>query len=129
MRALAAAALSIVALGAGSPSPQALRTCVDRWNQANMRGWGPGLVYIAVRRLTRNEMEHVGEYRRAPRCVADIAARLGEQEDTCAMESTGAYACSKYSDGATALSRENGRLDAHGGLTLDVPLAGTHATP
>ena len=35
-----------------SPSvAQALRTCVDRWNQANMLGWGPALVSVSVRRL------------------------------------------------------------------------------
>src|SRR4029450_3760531 len=29
---------------------QALRTCVDRWNQANMVGWGPAPVNVAFRR-------------------------------------------------------------------------------
>ena len=35
-----------------SPSAaQALRTCVDRWNEGNMLGWGPTLASVSIRRL------------------------------------------------------------------------------
>src|SRR2546425_936055 len=48
---------------AASPA-QALRMCVDRWNQDNMLGWGPTLVSISVRRLDAREQDHVGVYDR-----------------------------------------------------------------
>ena len=124
-----ATVLSLVALGtAGSPSRQALRTCVDRWNQANMLGWGPNLTYIAVRRLVPAEVHNVGDYGPKPRCVASIASKLHEQTNVCVMNGAGAYECTRYSDGAPPLRRANGKLDARGVLTLDVPLAGTHPT-
>jgi hypothetical protein len=75
---LAAYALSVAfgllllgtAASQAAPSRQALRTCVDRWNQAHMVGWGPNLVNIAIRRLVPAEVHNVGSYGRAPRCVA-----------------------------------------------------------
>lgn len=112
-----------------SPSRQALRRCVDRWNQANMVGWGPNLVNVAVRRLVPAEVHNVGFYGRAPLCVASIASKLHQQTFVCVMNSASAYECSRYSDGAPTLLRANGKLNAHGALKLDTPLAGTHATP
>src|SRR6266480_1798537 len=50
-------------------SAQALRTCVDRWNQDNMVGWRHALISIAVRRLLPNEQDHVGVYGRARQCT------------------------------------------------------------
>ena len=94
-----------------------------------MAGWGPDLVNVAVRRLVPAEVHNVGFYGRAPLCVASIASRLHEQTFVCVMNSASAYECSRYSDGAPALRRTNSKLDAHGVLTLDMPLAGTHATP
>lgn len=129
MRALAAAVLSVVAVGAAHTSPQALRTCVDRWNQANMRGWGPDLVYLAVRRLVPDEVHNVGDFGPKARCVASIASRLHEQTDICVLNASGAYECSRFSDGAPPLRRANAKLDGSGVLTLNTPLRGTHATP
>jgi len=114
---------------AATPSRQALRTCVDRWNQANMVGWGPALVDIAVRRLVPAELHNVGSYGHAPRCVVSIAAKLHEQTFVCVINAAGAYDCSRYADGGPLLRRANGSLDAHGGLGLDAPLIGTHSTP
>jgi len=119
--------LSGTATTPAAPSPQALRTCTDRWNQANMLGWGPGLVDIAVRRLVPAEVHNVGVYGRAPLCVASIASKLREATFVCVINRGGAYDCSRYSDGAPPLRQANGRLDARGVLTLDVPLTGTHA--
>jgi hypothetical protein len=116
------------AASAAPASRQALRTCVDRWNQANMRGWGPNLVDIAVRRLAPAEVHNVGDFGPAPRCVASIAGRLHEQTFVCVLNGEGAYECSRFSDGAPLLRRANGKLDDRGVLTLDEPLAGTHAT-
>jgi hypothetical protein len=128
-----AAALGALLLATASPAGvgdrQALRTCVDRWNQANMAGWGPDLVYVAVRRLVPSEVHNIGDYGRAPRCVASIASRLNVSTDVCVINSAGAYECTRFSDGAPPLRHANGRLDAHGVLRLDAPLAGTHATP
>ena len=101
---------------AAARSPQALRTCVDRWNQANMRGWGPNLVDIAVRRLVPAEVHNVGFYGRAPRCVTSIAAKLHELTFVCVINGWGAYECSRYSDGAPPLRHTNGRLVARGVL-------------
>jgi hypothetical protein len=111
---------------AAARSPQALRTCVDRWNQANMRGWGPNLVDIAMRRLVPAEIHNVGSYGRARRCVVSIASNLHEQTFVCVINGGGAYECSRYSDGAPPLRRANGRLDARGVLRLEAPLVGTH---
>src|SRR5919204_3714297 len=126
-------ALGLLLLGAAPspatpPSRQALRTCVDRWNQANMLGWGPALVDVAVRRLVPAEVHNVGFYGRAPRCVASIASKLHEFTFVCVINAAGAYDCSRYSDGAPRLRRANGTLDAHGVLRLEGPLTGTHAT-
>src|SRR5438046_1639249 len=111
-------ALGLVSFGTpaspASPSLQALRTCVDCWNQANMLGWGPNLVDVAVRRLVPAEVHNVGFYGSAPLCVASIASKLHEQTLVCVMNSAGAYECSRYSDGAPALRRTNSKLDAHG---------------
>jgi hypothetical protein len=115
------------AMTPAAPSRQALRTCVDRWNQANMLGWGPDLVNIAVRRLVPAEVHNVGSYGHTPRCVASIASKLNELTFVCVVNSGGAYECSRYSDGAPPLKQANGRLDARGVLRLDAPLVGTRA--
>src|SRR6266852_1636845 len=111
---LAAYALSLLLLGTAAsqaaPSRQALRTCVDRWNQANMAGWGPDLVDIAVRRLVPAEVHNVGSYGRTPRCVASIASKLEEDTHVCVVNSGGAYECSRYADGGPPLRDPNGRL-------------------
>jgi hypothetical protein len=50
MAALALSASASSSPDSQSPAAQALRTCVDRWNQDNMLGWGPTLVSVSVRR-------------------------------------------------------------------------------
>jgi len=129
-----AAAICLLLIGAtaghaATPSRQALRSCVDRWNQANMVGWGPALVDIEVRRLVPAEVHNVGDYGRAPRCVASIAAKIHEQTFVCVINAAGAYECSRYSDGAPLLRRANAKLDKRGVLRLDAFPIGTHATP
>jgi hypothetical protein len=130
-RIAAAVCLLLLATTAGhaaTPARQALRTCVDRWNQANMVGWGPTLVDIAVRRLFPAEVHNVGDYGREPRCVASVADKLHEQTFVCVINAAGAYDCSRTSDGGPPLRRANGSLDAPGALKLRTPLVGTHAT-
>jgi hypothetical protein len=124
--------LLVVGIAAATPPPSArqeLRTCVDRWNQANMVGWGPALADVAVRRLRSHEQDHVGVYDRRPHCIVATADRLHEQTFVCVLNPAGAFWCSRYSDGAPPLERENARLDSHHVLRLDAPLVGTHAAP
>jgi hypothetical protein len=133
-------------------SAQALQTCVDRWNQDNMLGWGPALVSVAVRRLAPNEQDHVGIYDRLRRCTASLAVPWPRDPQTgctgyavmpghpklcvstentfvCVMNTKGGYECSRYADGAPPLRHKNATTDERGVLKLDVPLAGTHPTP
>src|SRR5207253_1420271 len=67
-----------------SPSAaQALRTCVDRWNQAHMVGWGPALVSVSVRRLDAARLAAVGLRDPAlPRCVASLATEFHRDSKT-----------------------------------------------
>ena len=52
---LAALLLPAVSCGHKPVNAQALRTCVDRWNQGNMVGWGPGPANVAFRRPNAKE--------------------------------------------------------------------------
>jgi len=131
---------------------QALRTCVDRWNQDNMVGWGPTLVSISVRRLRAREADHLGIYDHRPHCTASLAVFAPRDTQTgcsgeavmpghpkfcvsteatfvCVINKLGGYECSRYADGAPPLRNKNARTNERGVLTLDVALVGTHATP
>src|SRR5260221_7208603 len=52
---------------------QALRTCVDRWNEGNMRSWGPALASIGVRRLDADRLASVGLPPGPPRRVVTLS--------------------------------------------------------
>jgi len=150
----ASAAAVIGCAGATTGGAQALRTCVDRWNQNNMRGWGPALVAVAFRRVDAGHLREVGvtgfaqphcvvalatEYRRDAKhgCAggAAVARRPGycvdrSESSICVLGSDGAYACPTNADTLrTPLRTQNGTTDARGVLTLATSLAGTHATP
>ena len=135
-----------------SSSAQALRTCVDRWNQDNMRGWGPSLVNVAVRGLVAREQHNVGIYDRVRRCTVSLAVAAARDPRTgcsgeavmpgypqfcvftqnttvCVMNKMGGYDCSRYADGAPPLRNKNATTDRRGVLALDVSLKGTHPTP
>jgi hypothetical protein len=117
-----------------------------------MVGWGPTLVSISVRRLRAREADHVGIYDRRRRCTASLAVFAPRDSQTgcpgeavtpglpkfcvatqatfvCVMNKLGGYECSRYADGSPPLRNKNATTDGRGVLTLDVPLAGTHATP
>jgi hypothetical protein len=120
------------ALSRSVASPaQALRTCVDRWNQDDMLGWGSMSVRIAVRALNvreRTEVSFGNDDER--RCTVSMARRSGENSWICRINNTGGYECPLVtSDGMPPLSDPNGRTDRRGVLTLGVPLKGTLATP
>ena len=127
-----------------SADDQALRTCVDRWNQGNMLGWGPTLasVGVAVRRVQAGEQS---------RCVVALAVSYKRQTGSrchdhpvpghsdyclrrsqtyvCVMEHFGAYRCPKNAEGSPPLRNQNATVDRRGALTLQVSLEGTRATP
>ena len=135
-------------------SSQALRTCVDRWNEGNMLGWGPALVNVSVRRLNAAQLAEVGlrnptvprcvvalaiEFRRDPKAgcfgASVVAGRPGwcvnrSATWNCVIDGFGAYECPTNADTAqTPLRGKNATTDSRGVLRLDVPLAGTHSTP
>jgi hypothetical protein len=131
--------LALAACGSTKPaathssaaSAQALRTCVDRWNQGNMLRWGSKSVRIAIRGLTRRERSRL--FIPSPgqrRCILSLAARPGDNTWICIIDPVGGYFCPLVtSDGMPPLKAANGKTDRRGLLKLDVPLQGTHATP
>jgi hypothetical protein len=120
---LAAVLVPALSCGHRSPNPQALRTCVDRWNQANMIGWGPGPVNVAFRRPNAKEHSSI-QLSSQRQCIVGIA--VGEGTWTCVLSSTGAYWCPPLHEATGSRLPENARLDRRGVLELDSPLNGTH---
>ena len=112
-------------------SAQALRTCVDRWNQDNMVSWGSMSVRISIRGLDARERSVLSIPNPAQRrCTLSLAGRPGDSSWICRIGDTGGYECPLVtSDGMPRLRNTNGRTDHRGVLKLDVPLKGTHATP
>jgi hypothetical protein len=112
-------------------SRQALRTCVDRWNQGNMLRWGSKSVRISIRGLTARERSHLFIPNPAQRrCTLSLATHPGENSWICLIDPVGGYYCPLVtSDGMPPLRETNGTTDRRGVLELDVQLPGTHATP
>jgi hypothetical protein len=115
----------------GASSAQALRTCVDRWNQDNMVSWGSMSVRIAIRGLDARERSVVSFGDDAQRrCTVSLAGRPGDNSWICRIGESDGYDCPLVtSDGMPPLRKANGKTDQRGVLKLDVPLQGTHATP
>jgi hypothetical protein len=123
---LAALLLPVASCGHKPPNAQALRTCVDRWNQGNMVGWGPGPVNVAFRRPNAKERSSI-ELPSSRLCIVGIA--VGNGSWTCVLSTTGAYWCPPLHEATGPRLTENARLDRRGVLVLDSPLAGTHPAP
>jgi hypothetical protein len=124
---LAALVLAAVSCGHTQSNAQALRTCVDRWNQGNMVGWGPGPVNVAFRRPNAKEHSRI-ELSSRRQCLVAIPA--GDGTWTCVMSSTGAYWCPPLKESTgLPLTDKNATLDRRGVLKLDSPLKGTHPAP
>ena len=154
--------VSFVALGCGMRNAasgdrseaQALRTCVDRWNQGNMLGWGPTLVNISIRRLDAARLDEVGLRNPAlSRCVVSLAVHFRRDPTTgcsgaaalpgdpafcvdrsatynCVINRLGAYGCPTNADTLrTPLRKKNATTDKSGVLRTDNSLPGTHPTP
>jgi hypothetical protein len=138
----------------GSTAPaQALRKCVDRWNQGNMLGWGPTLVNVSIRRLTADQLAAVGLRNPAlRRCTVSLAVHSRRDPTSgcsgeavmpvhpefcvyrgrtyvCVINRFGGYGCPTNAEGSPPLRRRNAATDEHGTLKLDVPLKDTHPTP
>jgi hypothetical protein len=131
---------------------QALRTCVDRWNQGRMRGWGPALASVGRRRLDAKRLAAVGLRPGPRRCVVSVAFEypLGAGERcsspahrvgrrtcversrtwSCAIGRFGAYVCPlRHEPDYVPLRNQNATVDGRGHMKLDVPLEGTHPPP
>ena len=123
---LAALLTPAVSCGHKPANAQALRTCVDRWNQGNMVGWGPGPANVAFRRP--NAKEHSSIQLSSRRlCIVGIA--VGDGTWTCLQSGTTAYWCPPLHEATGPRLPENATLDRQGVLTLDSPLKGTHPAP
>jgi len=109
---------------------QAVRTCVDRWNQGNMIGQGPAPANVAFRRPVAKERASI-ELSSRRQCIVSIGAGRGTW--TCVLISSGAYWCPPRHEYTgpplTALKGKNATMDRRGVLTLESPLKGTHPTP
>jgi hypothetical protein len=114
------------ACGHHSSRSQTLRTCVDRWNQGNMIGWGPAPVNVAFRRPNAKEHSSI-ELSSRRLCIVAIA--VGDGTWTCVLSSTGAYWCPPLHEPTGPRLTENATLDRRGVLELDAPLKGTHPAP
>jgi len=123
---LAAFLLPAFSCGHKPTHPQALRNCVDRWNQGNMVGWGPGPANVAFRRPNAREHSSI-ELSSRRQCI--VATPAGDGTWTCVLSSTGAYWCPPLHEATGPRLPENATLDRRGMLELDSPLNGTHPAP
>jgi hypothetical protein len=96
-----------------------------------MLDWRSMSVRISIRGLTSRERSHLSiPHPLQPRCTLSLARRAGDNRWICYIQASGGYDCPLItSDGMPPLRDPNARTDRHGILTLDHPLAGTHATP
>jgi hypothetical protein len=148
-----AASSPMAPLPSGPSAAQALRTCVDRWNQASMVGWGPTFASVSIRRLDARERAELGfPAQAAPHCTVSAAVygppdpRTGcsggmvmpgythacvykQSTWVCVLNVKGAYDCPLRHEGDGPLKNENAAIDRHGRLTLSSPLKGTRTTP
>jgi hypothetical protein len=123
---LAAVLLPALSYGHKPQNAQTLRTCVDRWNQGNMVGWGPGPANVAFRRPNAKEHSSIDL---SSRRVCIVGITVGDGTWTCVMSSTGAYWCPPLHEPTGPRLPQNATLDRRGVLKLDAPLKGTHPAP
>lgn len=127
---LAAALALATGCGRKSSDTQSLRTCVDRWNQGNMVGWGPAPVNVAFRRPVAKEHSSIVLPSRR-QCIVAIA--VGRGTWTCVLQRPGAYWCPPLHEPTgpplIALKGRNAMIDRRGLIEVDSPLKGTHPTP
>jgi hypothetical protein len=122
--------VSLVALVPGlscSQKPvaaQALRTCVDRWNQSHMVGSGAGPVNVAYRLPNAGERSRLGL---TPRRLCIVAIPAGDGSWTCVQSDPSAFWCPPHKEPTGLPVRNaNATLSRAGGLKLGSPPQGTH---
>jgi hypothetical protein len=130
---------------------QALRTCVDRWNEGQMRDWGPAFASVGLGRLDRTRLAAIGmrfgprrcvvtmafEYPRTPgvSCPRPAHTPRGDcvelaRTTSCALGRFGAYECPLvHEPDNVPLRNQNATIDKRGVLKPDFPLDGTHPPP
>jgi hypothetical protein len=133
---LLAGSLLSAASGHTTSGAQELRTCVDRWNQANMLTWGPTLARVqAEPRCTVSLAVH---YRRDPsRGCSGSPAVPGHPRYClyrgstyrCVIDRFDAYGCPANAEGSPPLRNDNAATDERGVLSVHLSLRGTHPTP
>jgi hypothetical protein len=105
---------------------QALRDCVDRWNQSAMVTWDPGPANVAYRRPVAKERSTM-ELPLRRQCIVAIAA--GDGTWTCILAGSGAYWCPPRHETSgpalKALHGKNATIDVRDVLKLAEPLKGT----
>ena len=96
-----------------------------------MIGWRSQSVRISIRALNAREGSVLSLPDHAQRrCTLSLADRPGDNTWICRILDSGGYDCPLVtSDGMPVLKDANGTTDKRGVLTLDMPLAATHATP
>jgi hypothetical protein len=109
---------------------QALRTCVDRWNQSAMVTWGPAPANVAFRLPAAEERSRMGLPAQR-QCI--VAVDAGDGTWTCILARAGAYWCPPRHESSgpplRALTGANATIDVRGVLKLKQPLKGTHRAP
>src|SRR6266536_1469640 len=123
---LATLLLPAVSCGHKPSDAQALRTCVDRWNQGNMVGWGPGPANVAFRSPNAKEESSIG-LSSSRQCI--VATPADDGTWTCVLSSTGAYWCPPLHEATGPRLPQNATLDRRGALELDSPPKSTHPAP
>jgi hypothetical protein len=122
-------ASALIAAGCGdkSSTSQALRTCVDRWNQSNMVGAGPAAANVAFREPVAKERASI-ELARRRQCIVSLAV-FSDGTLTCPLTSSGAYWCPpRHEATGPPLTSKNATVNRRGVLVLDSPWTGTQPT-
>lgn len=127
-----AASAGHLASDSSRPLAQALRICVDRWNEGNMISWGPTVAHVEAR--PRCAVTLAIHYRRPRLGCAGNRAVPGHprfclnrsRTYMCVINRFGAYVCPANADtGQTPLKGQNARTNERGVLRLDFSVAGT----
>lgn len=128
-------ALIAVACGSGhstttavKPASQALRTCVDRWNQDNMVGYRYDSGRLEVAMVSPGHLLGLatGVKGREKRCVLMLGPEKAHPV-YCVLAVGGAFYCPYSPVEGPRRTTTNATLGKDGRLVLNVSLSGTHA--
>jgi hypothetical protein len=118
-----------------------------------MRGWGPTLARVSIRRDTADQLAAIGLRDPArPRCTVSLAVHSRRDPGAgcpgqavmpgfpkfcvyrgstyvCIINRFGGYGCPTNAEGSPPLTNKNATTDERGALKLDAPLVRTRPTP